>query len=79
MSDILGRHTMVCDNCEGKGEIDWFGKNKCSRCNGKGFVIEDLDEPMQEKKITTTFKFSLAWDQLGLLLALILFLMLRGC
>ena len=67
MSDILGRHINKCDLCNGEG---------CSQCKGKGFMVEDLDEPTQK---TFSIKISLTWEQWSLLLALILFLILGGC
>lgn len=67
MSDILGRHTNKCDLCNEKG---------CSQCKGKGFIVEDLDKPIKK---TFSIRISITWEQWALLLALILFLILKGC
>ena len=53
MSDPLGRHTNECDLCGGTG---WVLEERkmcigtlqlkvfCPQCNGKGYVVEDLDD-----------------------------------
>ena len=39
MSDCLGRHTNPCSYCDKKGY--------CPQCKGRGFIIEDYDEPIK--------------------------------
>ena len=44
MSDPYGRHTNLCEYCNGKGKI--IKDNivmDCPICRGEGFLVEDLN------------------------------------
>jgi hypothetical protein len=40
--NLLDGTSIVCTNCNGKGEVDWCGDGmmvRCSQCNGKGYLV----------------------------------------
>jgi len=40
--NLLDGTSIVCPNCNGKGEVDWCGDGMmvtCSHCNGKGYLV----------------------------------------
>lgn len=65
MSDVLGRHSNICIWCKGTGKVEGYS---CALCNGKGFNVEGLDEPIKEIQRGDILLIHFKFDPIGWLI-----------